>query len=314
MAALKKHVLVIFKSGSISRPTVLDIKKKLYQSITTPPDKTQIDLWLDSPGGDAHAAYKLALDLRAKAGLLRVAIPDLAKSAATLLTLGMDEIFMDPGADLGPLDVQLSHPHRESEVISALDVVGSLNYLSEIAVELAISGGADLLEYTRLSRKDVLVPMLDFVAQFLRPCVEQIDPHMTRRAKYQLEVGERYAVDLLKRRAVGVGHKLREDQARALAHHLVHDYPVHEFVIDRKSAKEELNLPIKDLEMYDGLKELRELHNLWCTDSTSPIIQVIDMPKKKKKPLKNKKTLDGKRTKKRGTKHAAKKPKIKGVA
>ena len=53
--------------------------------------KTTVDLWLDSPGGSARDAYKIALLLRSIAGHIRVVIPDYAKSAATLLSLVADE-------------------------------------------------------------------------------------------------------------------------------------------------------------------------------------------------------------------------------
>jgi len=294
---------------------VLDIKRRLDREIPTQREQTQIDVWLDSPGGDAHAAYKLALDLRARAKVLRVAIPDLAKSAATLLSLGMDEIYLAPGADLGPLDVQLSHPHRESEVISGLDVVGSLSYMSDFAVQLAVTGGLELLRYTGLSRKEVLGPMLEFVANFLRPCIEQIDPHLTRRAYYQLTVGERYAVDLLMRRSVGKAHQLREDQARAIAHRLVNHYPVHEFVIERTSAQKELDLPIMELEAYDKRHDLESLHASWCAEPKQSILRLQEIGAKKSgapksKRIKAKTAKTARKEESRGTGAA----KVKGAA
>lgn len=76
----------------------------LEDGIAEPRENVELDLWLESPGGDAHAAYKLALLLRAHASRLRVVIPDYAKSAATLLTLAADEIYVAPVAELGPLD------------------------------------------------------------------------------------------------------------------------------------------------------------------------------------------------------------------
>ena len=308
----KRHILVMFHAGKdyIDRSMVLGIRRQLDRAIKTPPGRTEIDLWLDSPGGDAHAAYKLALDLRARANTLRVAIPDVAKSAATLLALAMDEIYLAAGSELGPLDIQLSHPHRESEVISGLDVVGSLSYISEFAIQLAVTGGAEILRYTGLSRKDVLGPMLDFVAQYLRPCIEQIDPHLTRRAYYQLQIGEKYAVDLLRRRSVAKVHRLNEDQAKRVAYRLVNHYPVHEFVIERASAKDDLELPIIGLETYDKREDLDRLHDSWCIEAKSSIVQLVETPidKKKSKPARKKAAA------KKGGSRGADTTKIKGVA
>src|SRR5690349_3514350 len=103
--------LILFQVGDqISRDLVGQIQARLDEAVTTDREHTEIDIWLDSPGGDAHAAYKLILDLRHRSNRLRAVIPDYAKSAATLLALGVDTIFMHAAAELGPLDVQIEHP------------------------------------------------------------------------------------------------------------------------------------------------------------------------------------------------------------
>ncbi len=67
-----------------------------------------LDLIIHSPGGDGLAAEKL-LDLCRKYcnGKFRVAVPLYAKSAATLIALGADEILMGETSELGPIDAQI---------------------------------------------------------------------------------------------------------------------------------------------------------------------------------------------------------------
>src|SRR5260370_2174177 len=67
-----------------------------------------LDLIIHSPGGDGHAAEKF-LDLCRKTctGALRVVEPLFAKSAATLIALGADEILMGETSELGPIDAQV---------------------------------------------------------------------------------------------------------------------------------------------------------------------------------------------------------------
>jgi len=68
-----------------------------------------IDLLLHTSGGDVDAAEKLINLVRArlgKAGRLRVIVPDAAKSAGTLMTLGADEILMSDSSELGMIDPQ----------------------------------------------------------------------------------------------------------------------------------------------------------------------------------------------------------------
>src|SRR5688572_30383804 len=85
-----RYYILLFQRGrraSIDRGLVRVIQSLLDEKIVTPPDETEIDIWLHSPGGDAHAAYKLFLDLRSRCCRLRAVVPDYAKSAATLLLL-----------------------------------------------------------------------------------------------------------------------------------------------------------------------------------------------------------------------------------
>jgi membrane-bound ClpP family serine protease len=67
-----------------------------------------LDLVVVSPGGDGTAAETM-LDLCRKhcTGPLRVAVPSYAKSAATLMALGADEIIMGETSELGPIDAQI---------------------------------------------------------------------------------------------------------------------------------------------------------------------------------------------------------------
>lgn len=67
-----------------------------------------LDLVIHSPGGDGTAAEKM-LDLCRKfcSGKLRLVVPLYAKSAATLLALGADEILMGETSELGPIDAQV---------------------------------------------------------------------------------------------------------------------------------------------------------------------------------------------------------------
>jgi hypothetical protein len=71
---------------------------------------TDLDLMLNTPGGDIDAAEKLISLLHAWVGddhKLRVIIPDYAKSAGTLMALGANKIIMSDSSELGPIDPQV---------------------------------------------------------------------------------------------------------------------------------------------------------------------------------------------------------------
>jgi hypothetical protein len=267
-AKVTRYYVVLFQNGEyIDRETVRDIQRRLDQIITTPPDETEIDVWIESYGGDAHAAYKLAIDLRHRCRKLQAVVPDVAKSAATLFTLGVDKIFMGAAAELGPLDVQIPHPDREEVIISALDVADSLEFLGKTAFGLVISGGGGVVHYTGLRRSEVLQATFPFIAQFLQPIMAKVDPHILHQATNQLQVAARYAINLLKTRNID---PIEEEAAFGLVHCLIHHWPAHEFVISRKEAGK-LGLPIESIESYPQLQALKLIYDDFITGEETVI-------------------------------------------
>lgn len=247
------------RTGYIDRELFEAIQDALDETITTPPELTEIDVWIDSPGGDAHVAYKIDLELRARCSALRAVVVDYAKSAATLLLLGMDVVYMAPAAELGPLDMQIEHPHREGVVVSALDVTGPLEFLGQAAVDLAIAGGARVLGFTQLPRTEVLNAMLTFAAQgLLQPSVAKLDLHLVHQARNQLSIARHYALTMLERRRVDAKRSISRDAAERLLRELVHSYPAHATVIDRDEARK-LGLPIENIETYPKWPIVRSL-------------------------------------------------------
>ncbi len=73
------------------------------------PQGCDLNLLLHTGGGDVDAAEKLITMLRRKVGtgILRVVVPDFAKSAGTLMALGADFIVMSDTSELGPIDPQV---------------------------------------------------------------------------------------------------------------------------------------------------------------------------------------------------------------
>lgn len=74
------------------------------------PNGSDIDLLLHTPGGDMDVAEKIVSMIRSKAGKasFRVIVPDFAKSAGTLITIGADVALMSDTSELGPIDPQIS--------------------------------------------------------------------------------------------------------------------------------------------------------------------------------------------------------------
>jgi hypothetical protein len=84
-----------------------------------------LHLLLWSPGGDAEVAVRLVRMAQDACRRFTVVVPDIAKSAATVLCLGAHEIVMGPTSDLGPIDPQVYVPDRgyvgAKDLIAAID-------------------------------------------------------------------------------------------------------------------------------------------------------------------------------------------------
>jgi hypothetical protein len=159
-------------------------------------------LVIDSPGGRIEPAYLISKTLkRIASNKFAVAIPRRAKSAATLISLGADEIHMGMISQLGPIDPQVSG-------LPALALGNALNHIAEIAQKYP--GASEML------------------TKYL------VDQAPIRILGYYERVSEsaaQYAERLL------VGKTLPEGKNSAeVAKHLVHHYKDHSFVIDIEEA------------------------------------------------------------------------------
>jgi hypothetical protein len=257
----------------ISSLLVEDVRKQLQQ-ITTPPDQTDIDVWIESPGGDAHAAYKVFLGLRNRCSTFRIVVPDYAKSAATLFALGADKIFMSPDAELGPLDVQLPHPdlEREGDTISGLDQSDLLRFLGQAALDLAVRTTIIVTRNTELPRVKVLPEAMKFSSELLTPLFSKLDPQLIHQADQLLKIANHYAVKMLERRNVEDEFRMSGARSINLLDALVKGYPEHGCIIDRKEAKV-LGLPIENAEDHPRWSALYALHQS-CEEKRHNIVRI----------------------------------------
>ena len=155
-------------------------------------------------------------------------IPRIAKSAATLIALGDEEILMGEYAELGPIDVQVMDPQRE-ERLSGLDEVQSLERLNAFAMR-ALDQVMFLLAARTGKKVATLLPdAIRFVTQMTGPMFSNIDVVRYTQMSRLLRVGEEYARRLLAAR-------LREEEADDIARQLVEKYPEHGFIIDFEEA------------------------------------------------------------------------------
>lgn len=115
--------LIVMIDGITTRGVTL-FEELLYDANP----REDLHLLLHSPGGDAETAIRIVRAAQSRCREFTVIVPDRAKSAATLLSLGAHHIMMGPASDLGPIDPQ---SYRNGEWVSAKDVIAAVDYAVE---------------------------------------------------------------------------------------------------------------------------------------------------------------------------------------
>lgn len=99
---------------------------RIYKAVTSFKQHKPVLLILNSGGGEISAAYLIAKLCREYSdGRFVVAVPRRAKSAATLICCGADEIHMGSLSELGPIDPQI-------DGVPALALKNSIQHLAEL--------------------------------------------------------------------------------------------------------------------------------------------------------------------------------------
>jgi serine dehydrogenase proteinase len=199
-----------------------------YRSRQALEEAGRIALLIDSPGGYADAAYKIAKVVRNHSGGYAAVVPKFAKSAATLLALGGDPIILALDAELGPLDAQYYDYERE-ERLSALDEVQALARLHADALRAVDQTVWLMRDRTRKKAAGLLPKAMDFVGLLMRPLLDKIDTVHFSQMQRMLKEAEDYAIRLLQPR-------YSDDDAKDIARHLVENYSEHGFMIDHDEA------------------------------------------------------------------------------
>ncbi len=99
-----------FTSGSKPDQLLMIVPadKQIFADVMRDLDNTKtVDIMIESPGGIGTAAEAIAHMLHSRFPKVRFIIPNMAKSAATVLCLSGNEILMNEQSELGPIDPQM---------------------------------------------------------------------------------------------------------------------------------------------------------------------------------------------------------------
>jgi hypothetical protein len=185
----------------------------------------KIEILLHSSGGHPQYAYAVMKFFPRRFREVNVLVPIRAKSAATLMCLGANKVFMGELAELGPIDIQIDDPVEQgAKSFSPLDEFKSIEFMREQAIEWMHYYAVVMHKEYGISIKEGLKDSVPLVTNLLRPLFEQIEPLEMGGNRRALSIAEEYATRML----ALTGNKGAKD----IVHRLVWEYPSHDFWMD----------------------------------------------------------------------------------
>ncbi len=208
---------------------------KIYAALlnNNPTRAKDVVLFLLSSGGAGEPAYQISKICKSfSKSSFKVIVPRIAKSAATLIAIGADEIHMSLLGQLGPIDPQIGG-------LPALGVSSALRTIASVAEQYPRS--ADM--FSRYLRSALTVEQIGYCDRITESAVQYAERLLSTKPKLA-------------------------PRALAIAKELVHEYKDHGFVIDLEEAQKHLGSDwIKtgttEVKAAEAVYSLFESVNLW---------------------------------------------------
>lgn len=235
------------------------IRPLIDQLNLIPKEKKEVDFLIVSNGGDPITSLRMMSLLRERFDKVSALLPYVAYSAATVFSLGADEIIMHPYSNLGPVDPQLSVSHRDDSGNQE-----RLQFSSE-----------DLVNYIDFLKKDVGVTDQQHLVSTVQPLIKDVGSLAIGSAKR----GQMLSLALSERMLSS--HISDPNQVKSISKALNSSYYHHGYAVGRKEAKE-IGLPIKTPD--EEIESI--LWSIWmdfeaemrCNDSFNPINELLQDP------------------------------------
>ena len=122
LARISRRAVIVYASGWLLKPQLAEAAFAVeaddvhaLMECCNDVEGRELDLILHSPGGTPEAAEQILNYLRTQFDNIRCFVPLQAKSAATMIALGCDEIVLGLHSELGPIDPQILVPVPEGQ-------------------------------------------------------------------------------------------------------------------------------------------------------------------------------------------------------
>lgn len=191
----------------------------LYKQLCSIGKTKRIDLFLNSYGGAVDTPYKIVNMIREFCDYFGVIIPFVAKSAATMIAIGADEIIMGPTSELGPIDPLVKHPLYNDLWVPVQAIRLCVDYMEE---RITASANPDI------------------TSSLFNTIINKLDPWIIGDYEKSIKASYQYAEALLAKNMF----KNNKERAKAVTKIMTERYFSHGYCINRKEALNDIGLNV----------------------------------------------------------------------
>jgi hypothetical protein len=196
----------------------------LYEHLRRVGKQDQLGLWIHSRGGATETPWKAVSLFREFCGRFSVLIPYRAHSAATLLSLGADEIVMTEMGELGPVDPSRRHPLLPQE---------EAPNGRKTPIPISVQDLRHVLQFLKREMGEELPP--DAAATVYTALFEKVHPLAIGALEQSWALSIQIAERVLSTHMDPEGES---EQIKAIVNRLSDHYKSHLYQINRKEARE----------------------------------------------------------------------------
>lgn len=224
------------RQGPVNARVAMDIIPIISKQLREIGKTESVDLFLYSSGGDTMVPWRLVSMIREYCNKFSALVPYKAHSAATMISLGADEIVMSDLSELSPIDPSTAN------VFNPQDPQNPQNKIP-ISVE-------DVMAYFDLAKNKFGIKNDEDLAKIFNKFVEanpQIHPLALGNVNRTHNLIRMLAKRLLK------SHKspMKEEEIEKIVDYFTEKLYSHQYFVGRKEAKEDLG--VKTVINADGL-------------------------------------------------------------
>lgn len=246
------------RPGPVNARVAMDIIPIISKQLRDIGKTENIDLFLYSSGGDTMVPWRLVSMIREYCDKFSVLIPYKAHSAATMISLGADEIVMSNLSELSPIDPSTANVFNPSDPANPQNKI-------PISVE-------DVMAYFDLAKNKFGIKNDEQLATIFNKFVEA-NPQIHPLALGNINRTHNLIRILAKRLLKSHKSPMREEEIEKIVDFFTEKLYSHQYFIGRKEAKEDLgvksvieadeNLAKAMTELYEAYAQEMNLGVLW---------------------------------------------------